>query len=73
MTTPPPHQPALWVVSTIDPRRQYIWGIFTNKEQADRFADFVTAEIDPAESRPLRSPANELLSYHDYRTGQADH
>lgn len=51
----------------------YAWGPFTDKEQADTFADFVTAEIDPAESRPLRSPLNELLSYYDYRTGKADH
>lgn len=73
MPTPQPSWSGQWIVTTTDRLQLYAWGPFPDKEQADKFASFVTAEIDPAESRPLRSPLNELLSYYDYRTGQADH
>jgi hypothetical protein len=40
-----------------------LFGPFANSEDAEEFADFVTAEIDPAEVRTLNSPAAELLAW----------
>lgn len=40
-----------------------IWGPFATRKDADEFAEFVTAEIDPAEVRTLSTPAGELLAW----------
>lgn len=56
----------------IDPEKQFIvalkdmpvaWGPFASREGAQEYADFVTAEIDPAEVRTLSSPVGELLTW----------
>lgn len=58
----------------IDPEKQFVvvltghhskvaWGPFATRESAQEFAEFVTAEIDPAEVRTLSSPAGELLAW----------
>lgn len=57
----------------IDPERQFFvllcngqkaaWGPFPGRVEADRFAEFVTREIDPAEVRTLSSPVGELLAW----------
>ena len=39
------------------------WGPFAGRVEADRFAEFVTREIDPAEVRTLSSPVGELLAW----------
>ena len=39
------------------------WGPFATREEADEFAEFVTAEIDPAEVHALMWPAGELLAW----------
>jgi hypothetical protein len=39
------------------------WGPFGKRGDADQFAEFVTAEIDPAEVRTLSSPVGELLAW----------
>jgi hypothetical protein len=40
-----------------------MWGPFATREEAGEFAEFVTAEIDPAEVRTLSSPVGELLAW----------
>jgi hypothetical protein len=58
--------------SAIDPESQFVvvakghlvtWGPFGSREDAGKFAEFVTAEIDPAEVRTLSSPVGELLAW----------
>lgn len=44
---------------------RYAYGPFTDREEAERFAAFVTAEIDPAEVRRLLSPVAGLLAWRD--------
>lgn len=43
--------------------QEVTWGPFGKRGDADQFAEFVTAEIDPAEVRTLCSPARELLAW----------
>lgn len=43
-----------------------VYGPFAFKTDADRFARFVTQEIDPAEVRRLCSPVLELLNWRDH-------
>ena len=56
----------------IDPEKQFVvaltgqkvtWGPFPSRDAAEEFAEFVTAEIDPAEVRTLSSPTGELLAW----------
>lgn len=59
--------------SAIDPEKQFVvvlrngqkaaWGPFEKRGDAEQFAEFVTAEIDPAEVRTLSSPVGELLAW----------
>jgi len=42
-----------------------VFGPFSDREDADRFAAFATAEIDPARVVPLLSPVAELLNWRD--------
>jgi hypothetical protein len=60
----------------IDPERQFIvvlkgqhqrvaWGPFDTRGEAEEFAAFATAEIDPAEVRTLSSPVGELLAWRE--------
>ena len=42
-----------------------VFGPFTDREDAERFAAFATAEIDPARVVPLLSPVAELLNWRD--------
>jgi hypothetical protein len=53
-----------WIV--ICPEQGIHWGPFTDSREATRFAEFVTAEIDPAEVRPLMSPIAEVLNWRDH-------
>jgi hypothetical protein len=53
----------MWIVRLTEQRMPY--GPFTNAEEAQRFADFLTAEIDPAVIEQLCSPATELLNWRD--------
>lgn len=53
----------MWIVRLTDHPGPY--GPFTNEQQARRFADFLTAEVDPAIVEPLFSPLNEVLNWRD--------
>lgn len=52
-----------WIVRLTDHPGPY--GPFSDPEQARRFADFLTAEVDPAIVEPLLSPLNEVLNWRD--------
>ncbi|MGH3220018.1 MAG: hypothetical protein ACRDPY_15160 [Streptosporangiaceae bacterium] len=41
------------------------WGPFDNREDAQRFAGFVTQEVDPCDVELLCSPHLELLNWRD--------
>lgn len=55
--------PELFVVALED--RAAIWGPFATREDAEKFAAFAAAEIDPAEVRTLSSPVGELLAWRE--------
>lgn len=60
-----------WVVvlrSGIDDT--YVYGPLDSKETASRFADFLTAEVDPAHAYPVDSPVRELLLWWNRQTAQ---
>lgn len=57
-----PHTP-LWAVVVGD--QKITFGPFTSRVEANRFAEFATREIDPAEVRMLCSPVTELLNWRD--------
>lgn len=42
------------------------FGPFVSRVEAERFAAFLTAEVDPAEVRMLCSPVLELLNWRDH-------
>lgn len=48
-----------------DKRVHHVWGPFTTRPDADRFAAFVTAEIDPCVVVPTWDPIAELLNWHE--------
>lgn len=41
------------------------WGPFGDRDEAIRFAAFVTAEVDPASVITLQSPVAEALNWRD--------
>lgn len=49
-----------WIVTV----NGYPYGPFDDHEEAQLFAGFLTAEVDPAKVARLRSPVGELLSWH---------
>lgn len=55
--------PRLVVVAT---ESGTVFGPFATRVEADRFAAFVTEEVDPAEVRILCSPVVELLNWRDH-------
>lgn len=58
----------MWVVvlgSHLRYHSSACWGPFADQESADRFAAFVTAEVDPAESLRVMDPASEVLNWRD--------
>ncbi|TDD45406.1 hypothetical protein E1286_24115 [Nonomuraea terrae] len=52
-----------WIVRLVEQRIPY--GPFDDEQEARRFADFLTTEVDPAAVEPLRSPTTELLNWRD--------
>lgn len=52
-----------WIVQHRD-ELSVSWGPFETREDADRFARFAQAEIDPVVVRRLRDPLGEVLNYH---------
>lgn len=52
---------AAWVVTVADT----VFGPFDELLTASLFADFLTAEVDPATVRTLQSPTRELLAWRD--------
>lgn len=42
---------------------KHAYGPFTSGDEATGFAEFLSAEVDPAEVLPLLSPVGELLSW----------
>ncbi|MFB4273075.1 hypothetical protein [Nonomuraea sp. GTA35] len=51
----------MWIVRLVEQRIPY--GPFDDEDLAGEFAAYLTAEVDPAEVEPLRSPVGELLSW----------
>jgi hypothetical protein len=47
-----------------------VFGPFATRVEADRFARFISDEVDPAQVRALCSPVVELLNWRDHQ--QAD-
>lgn len=69
----------MWAVLLTESRGDFAYGPFEEKPLATRFADFLTAEVDPARVVPLdevgparpvtwRSPLIELLNWRDFIT-----
>ena len=54
----------MWIVRLLDHPGPY--GPFDDEQQAGRFADYLTAEVDPAIVEPLLSPLNEVLNWRDH-------
>lgn len=57
----------LWCVilrSGDRPDDNICYGPFPDQQTAERFAAFLTAEVDPATARPLESPVSELLAWY---------
>jgi hypothetical protein len=58
----------MWVVvlgSHLPYRQSACWGPFDSQAAADRFAAFVTEEIDPAQAIRVTGPASELLTWRE--------
>lgn len=49
--------------------RPYVYGPIDNEFTARKFAQFLTAEVDPAFACQLRSAMGELLTWHDTKPG----
>ena len=45
-----------------------LYGPFATASEAEEFAAFLTAEVDPAKVVPLRNPVGELLAWWRYKT-----
>lgn len=43
-----------------------VFGTFATQAEAQRFASFISAEVDPAEVRALCSPVLEMLNWRDH-------
>jgi hypothetical protein len=50
-----------WIVRLTGQPQYRPYGPFTHKAVADRFADFLTDEVDPAHVEPLHGPPTEQL------------
>jgi hypothetical protein len=58
----------MWVVIQRSGDRDddvYVYGPFEGQDAADRFARFVTTEVDPAKAYRLGSPLVELLAWYE--------
>lgn len=55
--------PRLVVVAT---ESGTVFGPFASRPEAERFAAFITEEVDPAVVRVLCSPTLELLNWRDH-------
>lgn len=49
----------------------YPYGPFNDEAYAEQFADYLTAEVDPARVVPLRSPIGELISFYNRAAAEA--
>jgi hypothetical protein len=45
------------------------YGPFPDQQTAERFAAYLTVEVDPAIASPLQSPVRELLAWYDNQPG----
>lgn len=52
----------MWIVRLTDQPQHRPYGPFEDRAVADRFADFLTAEVDPAHVEPLHGPPAERLA-----------
>jgi hypothetical protein len=53
----------MWIVRLTEQRITY--GPFDDPQEATRFRDFLTAEVDPAHIEQLHDPVTELLNWRD--------
>jgi hypothetical protein len=49
----------------------HVYGPFPDAERALRFAEFLSAGLDPAQPLPLRSPADELTAWYEMQRSQS--
>lgn len=42
------------------------WGPFTDQAAAERFAAFITAEVDPAQAIRVMDPVSEALNWREH-------
>jgi hypothetical protein len=54
----------MWIVRLTEQPGAY--GPFDDPQEATRFRDFLTAEVDPAEAEELWSPLDALLNWRDH-------
>ncbi|NJP27074.1 hypothetical protein FLW53_23315 [Microbispora sp. SCL1-1] len=61
----------MWIVRLPfgDRGAQLIYGPFGEEQEARGFAEYLTAEVDPAFAEPVRSPVAELLAWRDAQKG----
>ncbi|MCK2219753.1 hypothetical protein MF672_039050 [Actinomadura sp. ATCC 31491] len=53
-----------WIVRLpVNDNHHACYGPFTDEEEANKFAAFMTAEVDPAFVEPLCTAASELLAW----------
>lgn len=60
----------MWIVRLTEQRVPY--GPFDDEGQAQRFADFLSAEVDLALVERLASPVTELLNWRDATKRERD-
>jgi hypothetical protein len=53
------------------PDDYYVYGPLCSKNNAERFAKYLTAEVDPAWALEVHSPMTELLNWYDRTAFQA--
>jgi len=53
----------MWIVRLTEQKATY--GPFDDRASADRFAAFLTSEVDPATVEQLHDPVTELLNWRD--------
>lgn len=55
----------MWIV-VLRSSSTYCYGPFIDPDAAHKFAEFLTAEVDPATVHQVRSPVNELLTWREH-------
>jgi hypothetical protein len=54
------------------PDQQYLYGPIDDEAHAERFAEYLTKEVDPAHVERMHSPLAEMLRWHQYESKRLD-